>query len=48
LKIIEDKKTAKEPGREGFAEMIKMITRKEADVVIVWEMSRIARNPIDS
>ena len=48
IETIEDKQTAKEPGRPWFAKMMTMISKNQVDVLVVWEMSRIARNPIDA
>src|SRR5258708_6440018 len=40
---------AKAPGtRPLFAQMIKMITKGEADAILCWHINRLARNPVDS
>jgi site-specific DNA recombinase len=44
---ISDKKTAKQPGREGFNKMIEMIERGEANAILTWKINRLARNPVD-
>jgi DNA invertase Pin-like site-specific DNA recombinase len=40
-------KTAKEPGRKVFNEMLKRIENNEANGIIAWHPDRLARNPID-
>ena len=40
-------KTAKEPGRMKFGEMLARIKSGEADGIIAWHPDRLARNPID-
>jgi len=40
-------KTAKEPGRTKFAEMLKQIEQGKADGILSWHPDRLARNSID-
>jgi site-specific DNA recombinase len=40
-------KTAKEPGRKIFGQMIDSIEKGEADGILSWHPDRLARNPID-
>ncbi len=40
-------KTAKEPGRTVFGEMLQRIANGEADGILAWHPDRLARNPID-
>ncbi|MBU1730062.1 recombinase family protein [Patescibacteria group bacterium] len=40
-------KTAKEPGRIKFAEMLSLIERGKADGIIAWHPDRLARNSVD-
>ncbi|PIP17464.1 MAG: hypothetical protein COX43_04230 [Parcubacteria group bacterium CG23_combo_of_CG06-09_8_20_14_all_35_9] len=40
-------KTAKEPGRTKFAEMLKLIEQGKADGILSWHPDRLARNSID-
>ncbi|MDI6734510.1 MAG: recombinase family protein [Patescibacteria group bacterium] len=40
-------KTAKEPGRMKFAEMLSLIERRKADGIISWHPDRLARNSVD-
>jgi site-specific DNA recombinase len=44
---FEEAKTAKEPGRTGFAEMLSFIERGKADGIISWHPDRLARNSVD-
>jgi len=45
--ILSESKSAKEPGRPVFNEMIKKINQGKADGIICWKLDRLARNPID-
>ena len=45
--IITEAKTAKVPGREQFAEVLKKIEKGEANGIISWHPDRLARNSID-
>jgi DNA invertase Pin-like site-specific DNA recombinase len=40
-------KTAKEPGRMKFGEMLALIEQGKADGILSWHPDRLARNPID-
>ena len=40
-------KTAKEPGRTKFAEMLSLIEKGKADGIISWHPDRLARNSVD-
>lgn len=44
---FEEAKTAKEPGRTVFAEMIRRIENGEANGILAWHPDRLARNSID-
>jgi site-specific DNA recombinase len=46
-KIFCESQSAKEPGRPVFKEMMQLVSRKEADIVLCWKLDRLARNPID-
>lgn len=49
LKIYSESKSAKQPGREQFGEMIQLINkRKDIKGIISWELNRLSRNPIDT
>ena len=45
--VFQEAKTAKEPGRTKFAEMLKRIEKKEADGILSWHPDRLARNSVD-
>ena len=42
-----EKKSAKQPGRPVFNEMLKRIQRGDAQGIICWKLDRLARNPVD-
>ena len=42
-----ESKTAKEPGREIFNDMISRIEKNEAEGILAWHPDRLARNSID-
>jgi len=44
---FQEAKTAKEPGRMKFAEMLSLIERGKADGIISWHPDRLARNTVD-
>src|SRR3989344_1421615 len=45
--FITESKTAKEPGREKFAEVLKEIEDGKADGILSWHPDRLARNSVD-
>lgn len=47
LEIIHESKSAKEPGRPGFNEMIKKIDKGIANGILCWKLDRLARNAVD-
>src|SRR3989344_1529705 len=48
LKIFQESKSAKAPGRPIFNEMVDLISkRQDIKGVLCWNLSRLARNPID-
>jgi DNA invertase Pin-like site-specific DNA recombinase len=47
VKIFRESKSAKEPGRPIFDEMIKMLSSGKADSVLCWKIDRLTRNPVD-
>lgn len=47
IQIVEESKSAKQPGRALFNEMVKKINQGEIDTIICWKLDRLARNPID-
>jgi site-specific DNA recombinase len=44
---ISEAKSAKRPGRAGFAELLERLERGEADGILCWHLDRLARNPLD-
>ncbi|PIR04759.1 MAG: hypothetical protein COV57_02705 [Candidatus Liptonbacteria bacterium CG11_big_fil_rev_8_21_14_0_20_35_14] len=44
---FQEAKTAKEPGRMKFAEMLSLIERGKADGIVSWHPDRLARNSVD-
>jgi DNA invertase Pin-like site-specific DNA recombinase len=47
IEFIEEAKTAKVPGREKFAELIKKIEKSHANAILAWHPDRLARNSMD-
>ncbi len=47
LTAITESKTAKEPGREKFAQVLALIEKGEASGILSWHPDRLARNSID-
>ena len=45
--FITEAKTAKVPGREQFAEVLRKIEKGEANAILSWHPDRLARNSID-
>jgi len=45
--VLTESKSAKEPGRPVFNQMMKRLYRGEAAGVICWKLDRLARNPVD-
>ena len=47
VKEFTESKTAKEPGREVFNEMLELIEKGKAEGILAWHPDRLARNSID-
>ena len=47
VEFIEEAKTAKMPGREQFAEVLKKIEKGYANGIVAWHPDRLARNSMD-
>lgn len=48
VKWIEESKSAFQPGRDGFGEMMTMLHNGEADGIVGWHPDRLSRNEIDA
>ena len=46
--ILTESKSAKEPGRPIFNQMMQRLYRGEAAGIICWKLDRLARNPVDA
>src|SRR4030065_2688674 len=44
---FQEAKTAKEPGRTVFAEMLSLIEKGKAEGILSWHPDRLARNAVD-
>ena len=47
IEVFKETKSAKEPWRPYFNEMMKLFTQHKADCIITWKLNRLARNPVD-
>src|SRR6185436_17637615 len=47
VEVFSESRSAKEPGRPVFSEMIRRLMAHEADAILCWKLDRLARNPID-
>jgi DNA invertase Pin-like site-specific DNA recombinase len=47
VQVFTESKTAKEPGREIFNQMIELLEKGVANAIIAWHPDRLARNSID-
>src|SRR3979409_1829906 len=45
--ILTESKSAKEPGRPVFNQMMQRLYRGDAEGIICWKLDRLARNPVD-
>jgi site-specific DNA recombinase len=47
VEVLTESKSAKDPGRPVFNEMMQRLYRGEAAGIICWKLDRLARNPVD-
>ena len=47
IKFFTEAKTAKEPGREEFNQMLNSIEQGKANAILCWKLDRLTRNPVD-
>jgi site-specific DNA recombinase len=45
--ILRESRTAKEPGRPIFNELIRRLSAGEVDAILCWKIDRLTRNPVD-
>src|SRR6266581_6510905 len=45
--VLTESKSAKDPGRPVFNQMMQRLYRGEAAGLICWKLDRLARNPVD-
>jgi len=48
IEVIRESRSAKDPGRPLFDEMLDRIKQGEAKGIICWNLNRLSRNPIDA
>ncbi len=47
IEVFRETKSAKDPWRPKFNEMMNLFNKKKADCIITWKLNRLARNPVD-
>ncbi|MEI6650778.1 MAG: recombinase family protein [Candidatus Moraniibacteriota bacterium] len=47
VKIFQESKSAKKPGRPVFAELLDFIATGKAEGILCWKIDRLSRNPVD-
>lgn len=47
IDVLKESRSAKEPGRPVFNQMMTRILSGEADAILCWKIDRLTRNPVD-
>jgi DNA invertase Pin-like site-specific DNA recombinase len=47
VEVLKESKSAKEPGRPVFDQMLKTVASGKADAILCWKIDRLTRNPVD-
>ena len=45
---LTEERSAKQPGRPLFSELVRRLKSREAEGIVCWKLNRLARNPIDA
>lgn len=45
--VLEESRSAREPGRPIFGRLLRMIGAKQVGTIYAWRLDRLARNPVD-